>query len=178
VYAALDPKFAKDLASDTVVDELEQRCLALTGIAPGVGRPPESLKSADVRPTADPEELGKSVRSLLKSGQIPPPDGNRKPTRVRRQAAAYLRDPRVVAYVLQQANGRCELCNEISFYREDGSVYLEVHHVKPLADNGPDTEDNAVALCPTCHRKCHYASDKHEHIKLLRKKVLRLVQIP
>jgi 5-methylcytosine-specific restriction protein A len=31
-----------------------------------------------------------------------------------------------------------------------------VHHRVRLADGGDDTTDNAVALCPNCHRKAHY----------------------
>ena len=29
---------------------------------------------------------------------------------------------------------------------------LEVHHIVPEAEGGPDSEDNAAPLCPTCHR--------------------------
>ena len=34
--------------------------------------------------------------------------------------------------------------------------YLEVHHKLPLAENGDDTVENAIALCPNCHRHAHY----------------------
>jgi len=36
-----------------------------------------------------------------------------------------------------------------------GTPYLEVHHRVPLAENGEDTVENAVAICPNCHRKAH-----------------------
>jgi predicted HNH restriction endonuclease len=53
--------------------------------------------------------------------------------------------------VLATANGFCEACaNQASFYSEDGSPFLEVHHVKMLADGGSDQIANAVALCPNC----------------------------
>ncbi len=34
-----------------------------------------------------------------------------------------------------------------------GSFYAEAHHVKPLGRpyNGPDTKDNIICVCPTCH---------------------------
>jgi len=33
---------------------------------------------------------------------------------------------------------------------------LEVHHKVPLAEGGDDTVENAIALCPNCHRHAHY----------------------
>ena len=47
-----------------------------------------------------------------------------------------------------------ELCNqEAPFEKEDGSPYLEVHHLLRLKNCGPDTVENYAALCPNCHRK-------------------------
>ncbi|SFB88291.1 HNH endonuclease [Marinospirillum celere] len=40
--------------------------------------------------------------------------------------------------------------------KSDGTPYLEVHHKTPLALGGEDTVENAIALCPNCHRKAHY----------------------
>ncbi|WP_196607201.1 HNH endonuclease [Pectinatus frisingensis] len=34
--------------------------------------------------------------------------------------------------------------------------YLEVHHVIPLSKDVDDTADNAIALCPNCHRELHF----------------------
>lgn len=39
------------------------------------------------------------------------------------------------------------------FKDKKGRPYLESHHVIWLADDGADTIENAVALCPNCHRK-------------------------
>jgi 5-methylcytosine-specific restriction endonuclease McrA len=30
------------------------------------------------------------------------------------------------------------------------------HHVKQLAHGGEDTVENAIAVCPNCHRKAHH----------------------
>ncbi len=64
----------------------------------------------------------------------------------------------VVAEVLHRAQGRCERCqNEAPFKsRATGEPYLEVHHRIPLADNGDDTVENAIALCPNCYRYSHF----------------------
>lgn len=73
-------------------------------------------------------------------------------------AAVFRRNADVVAEVLARANGICESCKKQAPFkrRSDNSPFLEVHHRKPLADGGHDTVENAVALCPNCHRKAHY----------------------
>jgi 5-methylcytosine-specific restriction protein A len=32
-----------------------------------------------------------------------------------------------------------------------GRALLEVDHIKPLAEGGPDIPSNMIALCPNCH---------------------------
>lgn len=70
----------------------------------------------------------------------------------------YLRNPNVVVEVLNRANGHCERCESLAPFRrkKDRTPYLEVHHKKRLADGGEDTVENAIALCPNCHRELHY----------------------
>lgn len=80
------------------------------------------------------------------------------PTKRTVLTTVHERDPDVVAEVLDRAGGRCEKCRSPAPFARasDGSPYLEVHHKKRLADGGLDTVDNAVALCPNCHREEHY----------------------
>lgn len=70
----------------------------------------------------------------------------------------YKRNPDVVAEVLDRAVEKCEGCSHSApFNRKfDGTPYLEVHHRLPLAQGGDDTVENAIALCPNCHRKAHF----------------------
>jgi 5-methylcytosine-specific restriction protein A len=72
--------------------------------------------------------------------------------------AVYERNADVIAEVLLRANGTCERCgNSAPFLRKsDGSPYLEVHHKVRLADGGDDTVENAIAICPNCHRRAHF----------------------
>ena len=81
-----------------------------------------------------------------------------KPERVEVISIAFKRNADVVATVLYRANGICELCKQDApFLRaKDNSPYLEVHHKIRLADGGDDTVNNAIAVCPNCHRKLHY----------------------
>lgn len=83
---------------------------------------------------------------------------NAIPARVAATSFIFVRNPDVVAETLAQANGTCQDCHSPAPFhrRSDSTPYLEVHHRKPLAEGGTDTLDNAIALCPNCHRKAHY----------------------
>ena len=73
---------------------------------------------------------------------------------IRRRSAAIKRYARV------RAGGMCEGCGvQAPFSDSNGMPYLEVHHVKRLADGGPDHPDSVVAICPNCHRRAHYSQD-------------------
>ncbi len=74
------------------------------------------------------------------------------------QAKVYRRNPDVIAEVLDRANGICEVCGSDAPFRrsKDDHPYLEVHHQVPLSTGGEDSVENAVALCPNCHRRHHY----------------------
>lgn len=83
---------------------------------------------------------------------------NKQPRQQAVVVKMYHRNPDVVAEVLERANGNCEKCkNTAPFIRKtDGTPYLEVHHVKQLANGGEDSVKNAIGLCPNCHREAHY----------------------
>jgi len=83
------------------------------------------------------------------------------PLKVQAVSEVYVRNPDVVAEVLILANGMCERCAKPApfFRKKDGEPYLEVHHIKLLADGGEDTVENAMALCPNCHRQLHYGEE-------------------
>lgn len=83
---------------------------------------------------------------------------DKKPEKVEVITYAYKRNPYVVIEVLNRSSGICELCkNKAPFFRKtDGTPYLEIHHSIPLSENGDDTVENTIALCPNCHRKMHY----------------------
>jgi nucleoid DNA-binding protein len=85
----------------------------------------------------------------------------------------YPRNPYVVQYVKRRANGKCELCKkEAPFCSKEREPFLECHHIKEMANKGKDSIENAVALCPNCHRKMHHLrldSDKKK-LKMKAKK--------
>ena len=83
---------------------------------------------------------------------------HKKPPVIYSVTKTYKRNPDVVAEVLIRADGICENCQSAAPFRrrKDSSPYLEVHHKIQLAVGGNDTVENAIALCPNCHREMHY----------------------
>lgn len=77
---------------------------------------------------------------------IRPAPWERRPPRV---PYAKQIDPALRAEVHRRAGGRCELCAQ-----QLGHVW-EAHHRKLRSRGGQDSVCNLVALCPTCHRRCH-----------------------
>lgn len=127
----------------------------------------------DTIPTADPDALSTRVTNLVrrarrKGRSVERPAGDQAPSRVETARVEFVRDPAVVAFVLARAAGVCELCQrQAPFVRDDGEPFLEVHHVKLLAHDGPDVVENAAALCPNCHRELHYGRDRVARVRLL-----------
>lgn len=57
--------------------------------------------------------------------------------------------------VLTRSARRCCVCREFK------GVGLEVHHIHPSADGGPDTLKNAILLCFDCHAAAGHYNPKH-----------------
>lgn len=105
-------------------------------------------------------ELLEAAGKILRRGMPSKPTGAVRPARRVQTVATFVRSPEVVAWVLQESRDRCEACDSPApFFLPSGLPYLEVHHVLRLADGGPDVVENAVALCPNCHRRLHHSSD-------------------
>ena len=84
----------------------------------------------------------------------------------------------MVAHAEKRANGICELSNQPApFTREDGSPFLEVHHIIPLSEGGEDVISNVAALSPNCHREAHYGYRKKEIRKFLLEKIARIENV-
>jgi 5-methylcytosine-specific restriction protein A len=81
-----------------------------------------------------------------------------KPEKFTRTINVFERSPAIVALALKKAAGVCGKCGkDAPFYsKRNGEPYLEIHHIKPLAEGGADHMDNTIALCPNCHREKHY----------------------
>lgn len=137
----------------------------------------ESLNSL-AEATSDEIELAERVRRLRRLPELPRPNGTQRPPKVATGSrTVYERRPDVKAWVLREAKGVCELCGSPApFLDFDGQPFLELHHVRQLAHSGPDTVENAVALCPNCHRRAHLGADRDVLTTQLYRRVQRLVR--
>lgn len=82
------------------------------------------------------------------------------------------RNPYVKSFALLRANGVCERCSQKApFVKQDQSPYLEVHHIIMLSENGDDSINNTIALCPNCHRQLHFGEVLPQEINQLLEKI-------
>ena len=104
------------------------------------------------------EEVRKSISDSPDKRKTRLTKAAKKPTKTIVTSQVFIRNPDVVAEVLHRAAGICENCSKPApfFKKKDGKPYLEVHHKIQLSDDGEDTVENAIALCPNCHRKLHF----------------------
>ena len=117
------------------------------------------------------------VRESIKKPYLPQPKGSLTPKSCVTSVTQYQRDPEVKAWVLKEADGVCECCKQPApFKNVEGMPFLEVHHVRKLAENGSDTINNAVATCPNCHRALHYGVNAKDLVEGLYSSVKRLIR--
>jgi 5-methylcytosine-specific restriction protein A len=127
-------------------------------------------------PPSEKNFLAGKVSTLRKRRLGEMPRGNITPPNIISTTTTYVRDAAVKAWVLQAAKGTCEGCSHAApFVGQDGLPYLEVHHITPLSSRGSDRISNAVALCPNCHRRCHFSSDRDEFRLDLYQRIPRLI---
>ena len=139
----------------------------------------DEIDQETAKPSADYDEYRRRSEALrkLRSTKSPKskPQGHNEPKTTVATSKQYYRDPEVRAWVLELSKGHCEACDDPApFNSDDGSAFLETHHMKRLADGGPDIIENAVSICPNCHRRLHYSSDKLEFSNQVFKKIERL----
>lgn len=128
-------------------------------------------------PQAPVVEFEMDVRDNQRKPSHSKPQGNSRPGTTVSQVVQFKRDPQVKAWVLREAKGACECCSQPApFNGTDGEPFLEVHHVRKLAEGGSDTVGNAVAICPNCHRALHYGMKSKELVDGLYGKVVRLIR--
>jgi 5-methylcytosine-specific restriction enzyme A len=118
---------------------------------------------------ADLSELEKAFKervieaSLLSNEELRKRAMNSQPGPVGKRkvfSTYFQRNADVAEHAKRRANGVCQLCeNAAPFNDSRGKPFLETHHIQWLANEGSDTIDNTVALCPNCHRKMHIVND-------------------
>jgi hypothetical protein len=153
---------ADGLPREPVVDKLVSLLAAVANAhgaswiaTPAVAPTTVSLRS--VEETFD-EGLKKAAKDSPQERQRRLLTAQRVPEVVTVLTTVFRRNPDVVIEVLRRANGICEDCGKSAPFRrrQNGLPYLEVHHRKRLADGGEDSVENALGVCPNCHRRAHF----------------------
>ena len=94
--------------------------------------------------------------------------GRRMPARRRAETCLFSRDPKLKAWLVLRSRSLREFCGARAPFEEAPDMpYLEIHHVVSLAREGWEAPENAVALCPNCHRAMHFAADREERVRRL-----------
>lgn len=103
--------------------------------------------------------LGKSLDELEQI--ISKPGRTRDQTSQLITVAGRPRDPAIVAYARVRAGNRCEVdaCSIPLFQTPQGLPFVEVHHIKPLSEGGPDAITNVACVCPSHHREAHHGTN-------------------
>jgi hypothetical protein len=124
--------------------------------------------------TADPDAVADAAENLMKFIDIRRllqrarasmgPPGRRESSSV-----VFERNPAVREVARIRSGARCEMpgCAYKPFKKANGKLYIEVHHVQSLAQQGLDILENVAAICPNCHAMAHYAANKAELEKKL-----------
>jgi 5-methylcytosine-specific restriction protein A len=132
---------------------------------------------AELNVAASDEPPPRKRPTLSKPLLVIEPQGILNPRQLFTFSVSYARAEHVRRLVRQFANGICEGCNlPAPFAGINGQPFLEVHHVKHLAQKGSDRITNAVALCPNCHQRCHRSSDREAFTEGLYSKIGRLAR--
>lgn len=135
-----------------IVFELEIGEESPRGVIPDLG----------LEPVAEPTRLWKLGLGDLRERCLAQADKTTLPKE--RRARLRERSAAIRVYALRRAEGVCEGCGvDAPFTAKSGQLFLEVHHVRRMADGGPDHPRWVAALCPNCHRRVHHGADGAEH---------------
>jgi 5-methylcytosine-specific restriction protein A len=118
------------------------------------GSPPEP-RTDEILKIREKRQRSLRGKTLAELRNLAIAGGRSKPGRRDARTAQFDRDEAVVEYAKKAAAGICDLCRKPAPFSTKLGPYLECHHVQPLAVGGPDIIENAVALCPNCHRRMH-----------------------
>lgn len=101
------------------------------------------------------EEMTKQLESYKGDDNLT----DEKPA-VRATVTVYERDGKLSALMKSKADFLCQLCGHPTFESSNGNNYVESHHVIPRGTKGSDDPRNIIIVCPNCHSKFDFGSEK------------------
>jgi hypothetical protein len=117
----------------------------------------QNLLKPDLTIRAEREPIDDAINDFTPDSSV---IGSSMPKRRSGKTTWFPRNQRVRERVIARANGRCEYCNHEGFLTPEGKRYLESHHIQFLGEEGPDTENNVIALCANDHRQAHFSAER------------------
>jgi hypothetical protein len=69
-----------------------------------------------------------------------------------REISEFSRDQRLVTRVKELYDSQCQVCG-VRLLLPSGQAYAEAHHIKGLAEGGPDALSNLLCICANCHAR-------------------------
>jgi hypothetical protein len=119
--------------------------------------------SADGGHVANPERRRERIRQMIEDDKAAEPDADQRFRRVSRRAWEA-KDSAVRHFLLEQYDGRCQVCGE-TFATRDGTPYFEgLYLVSRLRGRWVDRPGNVVCLCASCCAKFQYGPVEAEGI--------------
>jgi len=165
-FSATEKRESKQERKKRLAAEEEYKRNHLPKLTSGLFQQKTGANAEPEANASDPIEKIKQVNDTIPKGVV-------NPTKHISTIEIPFRDPEVRKWVLTNAKGICELCDQKGpFVTKSGRIFLEAHHVEGASNF--DTPNTTVALCPNCHRKCHYANNADLVKEELIKKVDRL----
>jgi len=79
----------------------------------------------------------------------------------------YFHRPSALSNAIKQKYGyKCQLCGVPGFTKKGGGPYAETHHMIEINKRAPRSLQswNILVVCPTCHKKLHYADVESEYL--------------
>lgn len=90
------------------------------------------------------------------------------------------RNHRLIDRLKQAYDYECQLCSDeqkMPIKKEDGTKYVEVHHIKNLSEEYDeegtlDRVDNLIVVCPNHHKMLHYHNGGYRKIKVVNDRLM------
>jgi hypothetical protein len=109
-------------------------------------------------PITQPEFIDALTRLVrAENSPEPMPPDQRIPDRIATTTQRIIRDTALSKRIKRLHEWSCQLCSTV-IELPGGGRYAEAHHLRPLGSphDGPDSDQNLVCVCPTCHAKLDF----------------------
>jgi hypothetical protein len=107
-----------------------------------------------------PTNNGRDFISLSIPKKLPLTRKNGPAQKNKLEVNRFVRDSSMVKYLKDLYQNKCQVCHH-TFEYQKSKFYSEVHHYRPLEENGFDDVDNMIVVCAN-----HHAEFDYKHIAI------------